>query len=166
MGAAISAMHYTGMASASFIPSAAGSGPVARCEHLLARYRRNCDRHLDRPRRSYIDVRSRLGDSPLRRQELERRVIERTRQLTTTNEELRKEIEDRQRAEDALQEAQAGLAHVTRVLAMGELVASIAHEINQPLTAVVTNGNFALRQLASRSAESGGAARGNCGDCE
>ena len=84
-----------------------------------------------------------------RAEELERRVIERTRQLSTTNEELRKEFVDRQRAEDALQEAQAELAHVTRVLAMGELVTSIAHEVNQPLTAVVNNGTFALRQVAS-----------------
>jgi len=35
------------------------------------------------------------------------------------------------------------------VLAMGELVTSIAHEVNQPLTGVVTNSDFALRQLAT-----------------
>ena len=56
---------------------------------------------------------------------------------------------ERQQAEDALQEAQGELTHVTRVLAMGELVTSIAHEVNQPLTAVVTNANFALRQVAA-----------------
>ena len=61
------------------------------------------------------------------------------------------DIEDRKQAEWALQEAQAGLAHVTRVMAMGELVASIAHEVNQPLTGVVTNANFCLRQLASET---------------
>ncbi|MBZ5657128.1 MAG: PAS domain-containing protein [Acidobacteriia bacterium] len=59
------------------------------------------------------------------------------------------DIEDRKRAEQSLHEAQAELAHVTRAVAMGELVASIAHEVNQPLTAVVTTSNFALRQLAS-----------------
>ena len=42
---------------------------------------------------------------------------------------------DRKRAEEALQKAQAELAHVTRVTTMGELTASIAHEINQPLAA-------------------------------
>jgi PAS domain S-box-containing protein len=57
------------------------------------------------------------------------------------------DIEDRKRAEEALQEAQDKLAHVTRVLAMGELAAAIAHEVNQPLTAIVTNANFSLRQL-------------------
>src|SRR4029077_2534399 len=59
------------------------------------------------------------------------------------------DIEDRRRAEEALQEAQDKLAHVTRVLAMGELAAAIAHEVNQPLTAIVTNGSFSLRGLES-----------------
>ncbi len=36
---------------------------------------------------------------------------------------------------------------MTRVVAMGELVATIAHEVNQPLTAIVINGNFCLRRL-------------------
>jgi len=47
-----------------------------------------------------------------------------------------------QRAEGALLESQADLARVTRAVDLGELVATIAHEVNQPLTAVVTNGNF------------------------
>jgi len=59
------------------------------------------------------------------------------------------DIEDRRRAEEALQEAQNRLAQVTRVQAMGELAAAIAHEVNQPLTAIITNGNFSLRQFAS-----------------
>jgi PAS domain S-box-containing protein len=57
--------------------------------------------------------------------------------------------EERKRAEGALREAQAELAHVTRVMTIGELAASIAHEINQPLAAVVTNGNACLRWLGS-----------------
>ncbi|WEX91326.1 PAS domain S-box protein [Sinorhizobium garamanticum] len=60
------------------------------------------------------------------------------------------EIEDRKRAEEALQKAQAELAHVTRVTTMGALTSSIAHEVNQPLAAVVTNANAALRWLASK----------------
>ncbi|HWL73415.1 MAG TPA: PAS domain S-box protein, partial [Burkholderiaceae bacterium] len=51
-------------------------------------------------------------------------------------------------AEQALRKAQAELAHVTRVTTLGELTASIAHEVNQPLAAVVTNGNACLRWLA------------------
>jgi len=62
------------------------------------------------------------------------------------------DIEDRKRAEAALQEARDKLAHVTRAVAMGELAAAIAHEVNQPLTAIVTNANFSLRQLKGSTA--------------
>ena len=79
--------------------------------------------------------------------ELESRVIDRTRQLAAANEEMRKEMIERQHAEEALLEAHAELARVTRVLDMGALVATIAHEVNQPLAAIVTNGNFCLRHL-------------------
>jgi PAS domain S-box-containing protein len=60
-----------------------------------------------------------------------------------------KDITEWKRTQAALQEAQDNLARVTRVIGMGELVASIAHEINQPLTAVLMNGNFSLRQITS-----------------
>jgi PAS domain S-box-containing protein len=50
-------------------------------------------------------------------------------------------------AEEALRNAQAELAHVTRVTTLGEMTASIAHEINQPLTAVVANAEACLRWL-------------------
>jgi PAS domain S-box-containing protein len=50
-------------------------------------------------------------------------------------------------AEQALRNAQAELAHVTRVTALGELTASIAHEVNQPLAAVVANAEACLRWL-------------------
>jgi len=51
------------------------------------------------------------------------------------------------RAEQAVHEAQAELAHVTRMTTLGELTASIAHEVNQPLTGIVTNGAACLRWL-------------------
>jgi PAS domain S-box-containing protein len=57
---------------------------------------------------------------------------------------------ERKRAEDALQEARTALAHVTRVAALGELTTSIAHEINQPLGAVVNNASACLRWLTFR----------------
>ena len=79
--------------------------------------------------------------------ELERRVMERTQELAAANEGMRKEMIERQHAEEALLEAQAELVRVTRALDMGELVVTIAHEVNQPLTAIVTNGNFCLRRL-------------------
>ena len=50
-------------------------------------------------------------------------------------------------AEEALREAQAELAHVTRVTTLGELTASIAHEVNQPLAAIVANAEACLRWL-------------------
>ncbi len=58
--------------------------------------------------------------------------------------------EERKRAQDALQAAQAELARATSFTAMGQMAASIAHEINQPLAAIVANGNAALRWLANR----------------
>jgi two-component system, LuxR family, sensor kinase FixL len=61
--------------------------------------------------------------------------------------ETNNDITERKRAEEALSKAQTELAHITRVMTMGELAASIAHEINQPLAAVVTNGNACMRWL-------------------
>ena len=66
-------------------------------------------------------------------EELEQRVVERTRQLTA--------------ASEALREAQAALTHVTRVTTLGEVTASFAHELNQPLAAIVNNANACLGLL-------------------
>jgi C4-dicarboxylate-specific signal transduction histidine kinase len=80
--------------------------------------------------------------------ELESKVQERTAELAKSNDDLRGEIRERQRAEEALQKAQAELAHVARVMTLGELTASISHEVNQPISAVVTNAQVCLRLLA------------------
>ncbi len=56
---------------------------------------------------------------------------------------------ERNRAQEALQMTQAELARVSRLTTMGELAASIAHEVNQPLTAVTNNSNACLRLLAA-----------------
>src|SRR5271154_2865591 len=80
--------------------------------------------------------------------ELELKVQERTAELATANDELRSEIIERQHAQEALQKAQAELAHVSRLMTLGELTASISHEVNQPIAAVVTNGQVCLRLLA------------------
>ena len=62
----------------------------------------------------------------------------------------RKQAEQNLReSERRYREAQAELAHVTRVTTLGELTASIAHEVNQPMAAVVTNGDPALQWLES-----------------
>jgi PAS domain S-box-containing protein len=67
------------------------------------------------------------------------------------------DIEDRKRAESELieserrfREAQMELAHASRVVTMGQFTASIAHEVNQPLAALLTNAETALRWLASQ----------------
>jgi len=65
--------------------------------------------------------------------------------------ETNNDITERKRAEEALHKAQAELAHVTRVATLGEMTASISHEVNQPLAAVVTNANACLRWLARQS---------------
>ena len=80
--------------------------------------------------------------------ELEAKVQQRTAELARANDDLRGEMVERQRAQEALQKSQAELAHVSRVMTLGELMASIAHEVNQPLAAVVTNSQACLRWLA------------------
>lgn len=57
------------------------------------------------------------------------------------------DIDDRKRAEEELRNAQSELARVTRVMTMGQLTASIAHEVNQPLSGIITNASTCLRML-------------------
>ena len=70
--------------------------------------------------------------------------------VTDVTERKRAEEELRQK-EASLRKAQTELAHVSRVTTMGELAASIAHELNQPLTGMVTNANAGLRWLAGNA---------------
>jgi C4-dicarboxylate-specific signal transduction histidine kinase len=63
------------------------------------------------------------------------------------------DIDDRKRAEEQLRHAQMELAHVTRVATLGEMTASITHEINQPLAAVVSSASACLRWLAAQNLE-------------
>ena len=58
------------------------------------------------------------------------------------------DMHDWKQAQEDLRNTQSELAHLTRVMTMGELAASIAHEINQPLAAIVTSGETSLRWLA------------------
>ena len=72
-------------------------------------------------------------------------------ELTRFNEELEKRVDERtsqlRHASEALREAQAELAHVNRVTAMGQLAASISHEVMQPITAGINNAQAALHWL-------------------
>ncbi|HTD15740.1 MAG TPA: ATP-binding protein [Chthoniobacterales bacterium] len=61
------------------------------------------------------------------------------------------DITERERAELKMRQMHAELAHMTRVMTVGEMTASIAHEISQPLAAIVTNGNAGLRWLSADS---------------
>jgi C4-dicarboxylate-specific signal transduction histidine kinase len=93
----------------------------------------------------------RQAESALRhaRDELQIRVEERTAELKQTNEQLIAEMGERKRAEEAYYEAQSELARVTRISALGALAASISHEVNQPLAAVVTNADACMMWLSS-----------------
>ncbi len=68
-------------------------------------------------------------------------------ELQRSNEALQTESLERKHAEEARREAQAELARVSRMTTMGELTASLAHEVNQPIAAAVTNANTCLRWL-------------------
>ena len=59
-------------------------------------------------------------------------------------------LSEQRRAEEALRQAQADLAHVNRVTTMGELTASLAHEVNQPIAAAVANASACLHWLAAQ----------------
>jgi C4-dicarboxylate-specific signal transduction histidine kinase len=58
-------------------------------------------------------------------------------------------LQDARRSEDALNKLRAELAHVARVTTLGALTASIAHEVNQPLSGIITNTSTCLRMLAA-----------------
>jgi signal transduction histidine kinase len=90
-----------------------------------------------------------------RREELERLVDERTASLQLAvaqqieaNDRVLSEISQRKTMEESLRKAQDHLARISRITTMGELAATIAHEVNQPLSGILTNGTACLRWLA------------------
>jgi signal transduction histidine kinase len=76
------------------------------------------------------------------------RLKERAAELLRANETLQNEIAYRERAEDGLRQAQAELARVSRMTAMGELTSSLAHEVNHPIGAMMMNAETCLRWLS------------------
>jgi C4-dicarboxylate-specific signal transduction histidine kinase len=72
-------------------------------------------------------------------------------ELAQENTERKRAEEELREKEASLREAQSSLAHVSRLTMMGELAVSIAHEVNQPLTAILNNANACLAQLPSET---------------
>jgi C4-dicarboxylate-specific signal transduction histidine kinase len=96
-----------------------------------------------------ISWRRRIEESLRRaRDELELRVEERTVALKGANEALQQQIEAQRRTQEALQITRTELARVARITTIGELTASIAHEVNQPLAAIVANADACVAWLA------------------
>ena len=81
------------------------------------------------------------------RDELEVRVTERTAELKNANDALVRQMAEQKRTEDTLQTTRAELARAARITTIGELTASIAHEVNQPLAAVVANADACVAWL-------------------
>jgi len=63
------------------------------------------------------------------------------------------DLHDWKQAQESLRSREAELAHITRIMTMGEITSSIAHEINQPLGAIVNYGNACLRMITTGSAD-------------
>ena len=80
--------------------------------------------------------------------ELERKVAERTADLVAANEQLGREVAERQRAEHVLREAQDGLVQAGKMAVLGQMAAGITHELNQPLAALRTLSDNARLLLA------------------
>src|SRR5262249_34352892 len=96
-----------------------------------------------------------------RREELEHLVNERTASLQLAvaqqidaNNRVLAEMSERKKTEESLRKAQDDLARISRITTMGELAATVAHEVNQPLSGIVINGNACLRWLASAESSS------------
>jgi C4-dicarboxylate-specific signal transduction histidine kinase len=101
---------------------------------------------------SWLNGRQKRAKEALRlaRDELDAKVRERTAELKSANEQLQSEIAEREAAEEDLIQARTEVARIARITTMGELAASIAHELNQPLGSIVMSGDVCLRWLARK----------------
>jgi PAS domain S-box-containing protein len=83
--------------------------------------------------------------------ELERRVVERTRELSLTVARLEKEISDREKAEQALQKSEGQLRHAQKMDAVGRLAGGVAHDFNNMLSVILGHAEMTLSQLKAGS---------------
>jgi len=99
---------------------------------------------------SWVSASKRKTEEALReaRDHLEQKVAQRTAELEKSNTDLRRTMSEHDESQQALRQTQTELAHLSRALTMGELTSSIAHEINQPLTAVVAHSHACLEWLS------------------
>jgi two-component system sensor histidine kinase TtrS len=93
-----------------------------------------------------VDSRAQLAEA---KDELEARVIERTHELSATNASLLHEIGERMLAEERTQQLSLQLAHASRVMAISQLATGLAHEVNQPLSAIALYAEAAEMALAA-----------------
>jgi C4-dicarboxylate-specific signal transduction histidine kinase len=100
---------------------------------------------------SWVSAAKRKTEEALReaRDHLEQKVAQRTAELEKSNTDLRRTMHEHDESQQALRQTQTELAHLSRALTMGELTSSIAHEINQPLTAVVAHSHACLEWLSA-----------------
>lgn len=108
------------MLNATLLTAVAGFSMIAMI--LLLLYWRQRRRHIQ----SQLKAKS----------ELEYKVMERTSALAVSNQQLERQVEERFQAEARLRSMQHELIHINRLAALGQMAASVAHEVNQPLTAL------------------------------
>lgn len=89
------------------------------------------------------------------RDQLEVRVVERTADIENANKALREQMAEQRHTEEVLQATRTELARVIRITTVGEMAASIAHEVNQPLAAVVANADACVAWLTRQPPDLG-----------
>nr|WP_314527021.1 cache domain-containing protein [uncultured Brevundimonas sp.] len=113
-------------------------------------------------RRQQALIRARAEEDA--RHELERRIDERTRELSDANAALSGQIEERRRAEAARERLRDELVQASKLAALGQIVASVAHEINQPVAAIQTQAETAAVLLDRQDAVTARTALSRIGD--